>query len=55
MTKPDENHLPDEPGETPGGGYVPPAVTFLGTLADLTQKDVGATDGTTFLGVDLGS
>lgn len=36
-------------------GYCPPTVTFLGTLADLTQKQVGAADGVTFLGVDLGS
>ena len=37
------------------GGYRPPTVTFLGTLAELTQKDVGGADGATFLGVDLGS
>ena len=37
------------------GGYSPPTVTFLGTLADLTQKTVGAADGTTFLGLDIGS
>ena len=35
-------------------GYSPPAVTFLGTLAELTQKTVGAADGTTFLGLDIG-
>ena len=36
-------------------GYSPPTVTFLGTLADLTQKTVGAADGATFLGLDIGS
>lgn len=35
--------------------YRPPSVTYLGDLADLTQKQVGAADGATFLGVDLGS
>jgi hypothetical protein len=35
--------------------YRPPTVTVLGTLAELTQKDVGAADGTTFLGLDIGS
>lgn len=37
--------------------YRPPTVTFLGTLAELTQvvdKTVGAADGTTFLGLDIG-
>ena len=37
-----------------GEGYSPPTVTFLGTLAELTQKEVGAADGTTFLGIDVG-
>lgn len=36
-------------------GYCPPTVTFLGTLAELTQKQVGAADGTEFLGLDIGS
>ena len=37
-------------------GYTPPAIRLLGNLADLTQgKEVGAADGTTFLGLDLGS
>ena len=37
--------------------YQPPAVTYLGSLADLTQqgKTVGAADGATFLGRDVGS
>ena len=38
-----------------GGTYRPPTVTVLGTLAELTQKDVGAADGATFLGIDIGS
>ena len=41
-------------GDREGDGYCPPTVTFLGTLADLTQKTVGAADGTTFLGLDIG-
>ncbi len=35
--------------------YTPPTVTFLGTLAELTQeKEVGAADGSTFQGLDIG-
>lgn len=37
-------------------GYAPPSVTFLGTLTELTQeKEVNAADGSTFLGIDVGS
>jgi len=37
-------------------GYSPPNVTFLGTLTELTQeKEANASDGSTFLGVDIGS
>ena len=36
-------------------GYRPPTVTFLGTLAELTQKEAKAADGETFLGIDIGS
>jgi hypothetical protein len=37
--------------------YEPPAVTDLGTLAELTrqEKTVGGADGSTFLGLDIGS
>lgn len=36
--------------------YEAPAIRLLGNLADLTQgKSVGAADGTTFLGLDIGS
>lgn len=35
--------------------YQAPAVIYLGTVADLTRKDVGAADGSTFLGIDIGS
>ena len=35
--------------------YEAPAIRHLGNLADLTQKTVGAADGTTFLGLDIGS
>ena len=40
----------------PAGSYQPPGVTVLGTLAELTQeKEVGGADGSTFLGLDIGS
>lgn len=36
--------------------YEPPAIRLLGNLAELTQaKEVGAADGATFLGLDIGS
>ena len=44
---------PDGPDRSPS--YRPPAVTYLGTLAELTRKTVGAADGATFLGLDIGS
>lgn len=45
---------PDVPAASPV--YRPPTVTFLGDLAELTQsKTVGAADGTTFLGLDIGT
>lgn len=49
-----------EAAAEPASDYQPPAVSFLGTLAELTQeippgKDVGAADGTQFLGLDVGS
>ncbi len=50
----DEQHASDDRDEPPGD-YRPPTVTFLGTLADLTQKTVGDSDGTTFLGQDIAS
>lgn len=53
--KPDEQHTIDDRSTEPEMGYSPPAVTFLGTLAELTQKEVGAADGETFLGLDIGS
>ena len=43
------------PEDRDDDGYRPPTVTLLGTLAELTQKTVGAADGTTFLGLDIGS
>lgn len=50
----------DEDAPTPGadqssGSYRPPTITRLGTVADLTRKEVGAADGTTFLGIEIGS
>ena len=55
--EPNEQHRStDSPAGEPGEGYSPPSVTFLGTLADLTQeKEVGAADGTMVLGIDVGS
>jgi hypothetical protein len=48
--------------DTPDAGpeYRPPLITFVGHLAELTRvvppvKDVGAFDGTTYLGQQLGS
>lgn len=35
--------------------YMPPRVVVLGSLAELTQKNPGAADGTTFLGIDIGT
>ncbi|HUR22261.1 MAG TPA: hypothetical protein VMZ73_00150 [Acidimicrobiales bacterium] len=35
--------------------YEAPAIRHLGNLADLTQKTVGQADGSTFLGLDIGS
>lgn len=37
--------------------YQPPEITFLGDLAELTRqgKNPGGADGTTFLGIDIGS
>ena len=45
------------PNSTTGGQevYEAPAIRHLGNLTDLTQKTVGAADGTTFLGLDIGS
>jgi hypothetical protein len=48
-------------GEPEGDGaqrrYQPPTVTYLGDLAELTlaDKTVGGADGSTFLGLDVGS
>ncbi len=39
----------------PGSGYRPPTITYLGSLAEMTQKTVGAADGATFLGLDIGT
>jgi hypothetical protein len=49
----DEHH----DGRRPRRNYQRPTITHLGDLADLTlmPKNVGGADGTTFLGVDLGS
>ena len=35
--------------------YEAPAIRHIGNLADLTQKTVGAADGSQFLGLDIGS
>jgi hypothetical protein len=52
----DEQPCRTESAETPAEVYHPPTVTVLGTLAELTQqKEVGGADGSTFLGLDIGS
>ena len=43
----------DGPAAEPA--YRPPTVTYLGDLAQLTQKTVGAADGEQFLGLDIGT
>jgi len=43
------------PDQTPDS-YSPPEITVVGNVADITRaKEVGASDGTTFLGLDVGS
>jgi hypothetical protein len=49
----EDGHIAEEDQDPEG--YRPPTVTYLGSLADLTQKTVGAADGATFLGLDIGS
>ncbi len=54
---------PETPGPTatsggPEGSYEPPALSRLGDLTEVTLvggKTVGAADGATFLGLDIGS
>ena len=47
---------PRPDGDAPAGDYAPPTITYLGGIADLTRsKQVGAADGTQFLGIDLGT
>ena len=54
--KPDETHPDTAIAGAADAGYTPPSVTFLGTLTELTQeKEVGSSDGSTFLGLDIGS
>jgi len=52
----DHEQPPQHSADLPAG-YHPPTVTYVGDLADLTQgqKMVGAADGATFLGIDIGS
>ena len=53
MTQHKEDAAPDGGDRLPA--YEPPTITHLGTVAELTQKTVGAADGSTFLGLDIGS
>ncbi len=48
---------PDRSTPEPDEAYRPPQLTYLGTLAELTQqqKEPGASDGRTFLGIQIGS
>jgi hypothetical protein len=53
---PEHKDRTDEAGGQPGP-YSPPRIVVLGHLTELTSqiKEVGAFDGTTFLGTQLGS
>ena len=44
---------PLNPGTSSGAAYQPPDVTVLGTVAELTQKTVGGSDGATFQELDI--
>jgi len=47
---------PHDGGPTAAPAYRPPTITLLGDVADLTHdKTVGAADGATFLGLDIGT
>ena len=52
--------IPDDGGPDARRAYSAPEMQYLGTLAELTQmlppdnKEVGAADGATFLGIDIG-
>ena len=52
----DEQMQPPSPGHSeadPPEVYEPPALTCLGTVAELTQKTVGGADGSTFNELDI--
>lgn len=52
----DSQAQPSEASENLLPGYRPPTITYLGDVAELTQaKTVGRADGSTFLGLDIGS
>ena len=53
--KNDARHTAGADGAPAPAAYRPPTVTYLGSLAELTQKTVGNADGTTFLGLDVAS
>lgn len=53
-----DEHTQPSPGRNmgePTEPYEPPELTDLGTVAELTQKTTGAADGSTFLGLDIGT
>jgi len=53
---PDETKTSTDHARDADADYSPPTVTFLGTLGELTlEKTTGASDGETFLGLDIGS
>jgi hypothetical protein len=56
----DPSRIPDERTEVPDqipDSYAPPEIVVVGNVADITRaaKEVGAADGETFLGLDIGS
>ncbi len=55
MNDDDQQTAAGERGAQAASGYHAPTITYLGDLAELTQKTVGAADGSTFIGLDIGS
>lgn len=53
----DIRHSPADDGHHHASTYQAPAIIHLGSLADLTRvsKTVNGADGSTFLGLDIGS
>lgn len=52
---PEDNTAPAPAARQHGREYESPTLACYGYLAAVTQKSVGSADGTTFLGLDIGS